>query len=72
LPQTRLRRLALTQIELKECRDALQTLTTLYPRLTEAERPEAVSAGAPRSVPAWLRAARWWAESLVLPMMSHR
>ena len=61
-------RLALSQLELKECRDALQTLTPLYPRLSDGERPEAVAAlsRAAECARAFTDAVKWHAELMGL------
>ena len=50
--------LALAQLELKEYRDALQTLTTLYPRVAEADKPQVASDLARAA-----EGARQWADS---------
>jgi ABC-type branched-subunit amino acid transport system substrate-binding protein len=56
--------LALSQLELGEARDALQTLGALYPRLSEEERPNAAIhlARASELSKQWGEAVRWNAE----------
>ncbi len=58
--------LGLAQLELKEYRDALQTLTPLYGRLSDAQRPEAATklALAAEGARNWVEAVRWRAEAL--------
>jgi len=60
--------LALAQLELKDYRDALQTLTSLYPRLTEAQRPEVAAqlSRAAEGAKSWAEAIRWRSEAMKL------
>ena len=60
--------LALSQLELKEPRDALQTLTTLWPRVAEPDRPEAAAAlaRAAEGSRAFTDAVKWRAELIKL------
>ncbi|MBI5545599.1 MAG: penicillin-binding protein activator [Deltaproteobacteria bacterium] len=60
--------LAIALIELKEYRDAVQSLGTVYPRLPEEDRPAAVVhlARAAEGARLWADAVRWRAEAMRL------
>ncbi|MGC4123017.1 MAG: penicillin-binding protein activator [Myxococcales bacterium] len=60
--------LALAQLELKDYRDALQTLTSLYPRLPEDQKPAAAVqlSRAAEGAKSWAEAVRWRSEAMTL------
>lgn len=60
--------LALAQLELKDYRDALQTLTSLYPRIPEDQKPGVAAqlSRAAEGAKSWAEAVRWRSEAMKL------